>query len=162
VFVQVLTQSREDLIKTSFESLAGAKQAIVHVYNAVSPLWRTVVFGMEPAQIKDIAIAGAKNLRDQAALPADRLAFRIQPGNLLHRRTRFQHRLLRSGDGGAAAHARKADHPEPAGHGGSGHAEHLCRPDRIFLPQPAEPRKRGDLAAHPQRSRHRWRRPNWA
>lgn len=67
VFVQVLTQSREDLIKTSFESLAGAKQAIVHVYNAVSPLWRTVVFGMEPAQIKDIAIAGAKNLRDQAA-----------------------------------------------------------------------------------------------
>lgn len=67
VFVQVLTQSREDLIKTSFESLAGAKQAIVHVYNAVSPLWRTVVFGMEPTQIKDIAIAGAKNLRDQAA-----------------------------------------------------------------------------------------------
>ncbi|MBF5089013.1 2-isopropylmalate synthase [Novosphingobium sp. NBM11] len=67
VFVQVLTQSRDDLIKTSFESLAGAKQAIVHVYNAVSPLWRTVVFGMEPAQIKDIAIAGAKNLRDQAA-----------------------------------------------------------------------------------------------
>ncbi|WP_371432548.1 2-isopropylmalate synthase [Novosphingobium sp.] len=67
VFVQVLTQSRDDLIKTSFESLAGAEQAIVHVYNAVSPLWRTVVFGMEPAQIKDIAIAGAKNLRDQAA-----------------------------------------------------------------------------------------------
>jgi 2-isopropylmalate synthase len=67
VFVQVLTQSRDDLIKTSFESPAGAKQAIVHVYNAVSPLWRTVVFGMEPAQIKDIAIAGAKNLRDQAA-----------------------------------------------------------------------------------------------
>ena len=67
VLVQVLTQSREDLIRTSFESLAGARQAIVHVYNAVSPLWRTVVFGMEPAQIKDIAIAGAKHLRDQAA-----------------------------------------------------------------------------------------------
>ena len=67
VFVQVLTQSREDLIKTSFESLAGAKQAIVHVYNAVSPLWRQVVFGMEQSQVKDIAIAGAKFLRDQAA-----------------------------------------------------------------------------------------------
>ena len=38
VMVQVLTQSREDLIATTFESLAGAKQAIVHVYNAVSPL----------------------------------------------------------------------------------------------------------------------------
>lgn len=67
VFVQVLTQSREDLIKTSFESLAGAKQAIVHVYNAVSPLWREVVFGMDQAQIKEIARAGATFLRDQAA-----------------------------------------------------------------------------------------------
>jgi 2-isopropylmalate synthase len=67
VFVQVLTQSREDLIKTSFESLAGARQAIVHVYNAVSPLWRQVVFGMDRKDVRDIAIAGAKFLRDQAA-----------------------------------------------------------------------------------------------
>lgn len=67
VFVQVLTQSREDLIKTSFESLAGAKQAIVHVYNAVSPLWRNVVFGMDRTDVREIAIAGAKHLRDQAA-----------------------------------------------------------------------------------------------
>ncbi len=67
VTVQVLTQSREDLIKTSFESLEGARAAIVHLYNAVSPLWRQVVFGLEKPQIKDIAIAGAKVLRDQAA-----------------------------------------------------------------------------------------------
>lgn len=67
VLVQVLTQSREDLIKTSFESLEGAHAAIVHLYNAVSPLWRQVVFGLEKPQIKDIAIAGAKVLRDQAA-----------------------------------------------------------------------------------------------
>ncbi len=67
VFVQVLTQSREDLIKTSFESLAGAKQAIVHVYNAVSPLWRQVVFGMDKADVRKIAQDGAKFLRDQAA-----------------------------------------------------------------------------------------------
>ncbi|MDR2858204.1 MAG: 2-isopropylmalate synthase [Novosphingobium sp.] len=67
VLVQVLTQSREDLIKTSFESLAGARAAIVHLYNAVSPLWRQVVFGMERADIKAIAIKGARVLRDQAA-----------------------------------------------------------------------------------------------
>jgi len=67
VLVQVLTQSREDLIKTSFESLEGAKAAIVHLYNAVSPLWRQVVFGMEQSEIKGIAVAGAKVLRDQAA-----------------------------------------------------------------------------------------------
>ena len=40
VWVQVLTQSRRDLIERSFESLDGAKQAIVHLYNAVSPAWR--------------------------------------------------------------------------------------------------------------------------
>jgi 2-isopropylmalate synthase len=67
VLVQVLTQSREDLIKTSFESLEGAHAAIVHLYNAVSPLWRQVVFGMERSEIKGIAVAGAKVLRDQAA-----------------------------------------------------------------------------------------------
>lgn len=67
VLVQVLTQSREDLIKTTFESLAGAKAAIVHVYNAVSPLWRQVVFGLEKPEIKEIARKGATYLRDQAA-----------------------------------------------------------------------------------------------
>jgi 2-isopropylmalate synthase len=67
VLVQVLTQSREDLIRTSFESLEGARAAIVHLYNAVSPLWRTVVFGLEQPQIKEIAVNGAKVLRDQAA-----------------------------------------------------------------------------------------------
>jgi len=67
VFAQVLTQSREDLIKSTFESLAGAPQAIVHVYNAVSPLWRQVVFGMGKPEIREIARQGAMFLRDQAA-----------------------------------------------------------------------------------------------
>ncbi|MFO1256195.1 MAG: 2-isopropylmalate synthase [Sphingomonadaceae bacterium] len=67
VIVQVLTQSRRDLIETSFASLEGAKQAIVHLYNAVSPVWRKVVFGMGKDEIKAIAIEGAKVLRDQAA-----------------------------------------------------------------------------------------------
>ncbi|MEZ5737466.1 MAG: 2-isopropylmalate synthase [Novosphingobium sp.] len=67
VLVQGLTQSREDLIKTSFESLAGVHGAIVHLYNAVSPLWRQVVFGMDKPEIKQIAVNGAKVLRDQAA-----------------------------------------------------------------------------------------------
>ncbi len=67
VAVQVLTQSRRDLIETSFASLEGAKTAIVHLYNAVSPVWRKVVFGMTKDEIKQIAIEGAKVLRDQAA-----------------------------------------------------------------------------------------------
>jgi 2-isopropylmalate synthase len=67
VAIQVLTQSREDLIRTSFDSLRGAKTAIVHLYNAVSPAWRKIVFQMEQAEVKDIAIAGAKIMRDEAA-----------------------------------------------------------------------------------------------
>ena len=67
VTVQVLTQSRQDLIETSFASLAGAKQAIVHLYNAVSPAWRRIVFGMSREEVKAIAIEGAKVMRDQAA-----------------------------------------------------------------------------------------------
>ncbi|MDG5751399.1 2-isopropylmalate synthase [Qipengyuania sp. XHP0211] len=66
VIVQVLTQSREDLIRTSFASLTGAKQAIVHLYNAVSPAWREVVFGMRKDQVRDIAVKGAKVMRDEA------------------------------------------------------------------------------------------------
>ena len=67
VLVQVLTQSRRDLIETSFASLEGSKAAIVHLYNAVSPAWRKIVFGMSKEQVKAIAIEGAKVLRDQAA-----------------------------------------------------------------------------------------------
>jgi len=67
VIVQVLTQSREDLIRTSFASLAGARAAIVHLYNAVSPAWREQVFNMSRDQVRDIALAGAKVLRDEAS-----------------------------------------------------------------------------------------------
>ena len=77
---QVLTQSRADLIRTSFDSLAGAKTAIVHVYNAVAPAWRKIVFGMDKADIKAIAIDGAKQLRDNAArLPDTDWRFQYSP-----------------------------------------------------------------------------------
>ncbi len=66
VLVQVLTQSREDLIRTSFASLEGAHAAIVHLYNAVSPAWREVVFGMTRDQVREIAVHGAKVMRDEA------------------------------------------------------------------------------------------------
>ena len=80
VTVQVLTQSREDLIRTSFHSLSGAKQAIVHLYNAVSPAWREIVFGMTRAQVRDIAVHGAKVMRDEAAnQPATDWHFQYSP-----------------------------------------------------------------------------------
>ena len=71
VTIQVLTQSRRDLIETSFASLRGAPRAIVHLYNAVSPAWRTIVFGMSRGEVKQIAIDGARILRDQAYAQPD-------------------------------------------------------------------------------------------
>jgi 2-isopropylmalate synthase len=67
VIVQVLTQSREDLIRTSFDSLAGTDKAIVHLYNAVSPAWREIVFRMTPDEVREVAVKGAKVMRDEAA-----------------------------------------------------------------------------------------------
>ena len=67
VVVQVLTQSRGDLIRTSFASLEGARAAIVHLYNAVSPAWREIVFAMSRSEVLAIAVAGAKVMRDEAA-----------------------------------------------------------------------------------------------
>ena len=71
VTVQVLTQARKDLIQRSFESLEGARAAIVHLYNAISPAWREIVFRMSPAQVKQIAVDGAMMLRDEAAKRPD-------------------------------------------------------------------------------------------
>ena len=60
VVIQVLTQAREHLIARTYEAIEGAPQAIVHVYNSTSTLQRRVVFGLDRAGIKDIAISGAE------------------------------------------------------------------------------------------------------
>ena len=60
VVIQVLTQAREHLISRTYEAIEGAPQAIVHVYNSTSALQRRVVFGLDRAGIKDIAITGAE------------------------------------------------------------------------------------------------------
>ncbi|MBB3345742.1 2-isopropylmalate synthase [Sphingomonas sp. BK069] len=80
VQIQVLTQSRRDLIERSFASLEGAHSAIVHLYNAVSPAWRKIVFGMSRDEVKRIAVDGAKVLRDEAAKrPNTRWQFEYSP-----------------------------------------------------------------------------------
>lgn len=60
VVIQVLTQAREHLIERTYQAIEGAPQAIVHVYNSTSVLQRRVVFGLDRAGIKDIAITGAE------------------------------------------------------------------------------------------------------
>jgi len=64
VTIQVLTQGREHLIKRTFESLEGAKRAILHLYNSTSTLQRRVVFGLDRSGIVDIAVKGAQLIKD--------------------------------------------------------------------------------------------------
>jgi 2-isopropylmalate synthase len=80
VTVQVLTQSREPLIRRTFEALRGVKSAIVHLYNSTSTTQRRVVFGLDRPGIRDIAVAGARLIRDcAAAYPATDWTFEYSP-----------------------------------------------------------------------------------
>jgi len=60
VCLQVLVQAREDLIERTFESLVGAKKAIIHLYNSPSPAQRRIVFGMSKEEILRVAVRGAQ------------------------------------------------------------------------------------------------------
>jgi 2-isopropylmalate synthase len=68
VTIQVLTQARDALIERTYESLKGAKKAIVHFYNSTSVLQRRVVFNQDKQGIMDIALAGARKCRSLESL----------------------------------------------------------------------------------------------
>jgi 2-isopropylmalate synthase len=72
VTIQVLTQAREDLIERTMQAIDGAPRAIVHVYNATSPLFRKVVFGLERAGVVDIAVRAVELIKRRAAEIASR------------------------------------------------------------------------------------------
>lgn len=67
VTIQVLTQARQELIERTYESLRGARRAMVHVYNSTSTVQREQVFKMTRDQIKQIAVDGAKWVKEYAA-----------------------------------------------------------------------------------------------
>ena len=67
VTIQVLTQARPELIERSFEAIRGAPRAIMHLYNSTSTLQRRVVFGLDKPGIVDIAVSGARLIRELAA-----------------------------------------------------------------------------------------------
>src|SRR5438874_6343029 len=80
VWLQVLVQAREDLIERTFESLAGAKKAIIHLYNSTSPAQRRVVFGMSKKEIIGMAVRGATLIRDRLSrLKGTKIALQYSP-----------------------------------------------------------------------------------
>ncbi len=80
VTIQVLTQAREPLIRRTFEACQGADRVIVHLYNSTSTLQRRVVFNSDRAGIRQIAIDGAKIVRELAeANPGPRWRYEYSP-----------------------------------------------------------------------------------
>ena len=80
VTIQVLTQAREELITRTFESLQGVHRAIIHLYNSTSTLQRRVVFGLDKHGITEIAVNGAKLVRELASsMPESTFVYEYSP-----------------------------------------------------------------------------------
>ncbi|MBQ5951045.1 MAG: 2-isopropylmalate synthase [Lachnospiraceae bacterium] len=79
VTVQVLTQARPHIIRKTFEAVKGAPKAIVHVYNSVSVAQREQVFQMNKEEIKNLAVEGAKLLKELAQETEGNFSFEYSP-----------------------------------------------------------------------------------
>ena len=82
VWVQMLVQSKEELIARTFESIAGCPRAIVHLYNSTSPAQRRITFGLGKKEVVEIAVRGTKqirNLADEYEAKGTRIRFEYSP-----------------------------------------------------------------------------------
>nr|WP_289096242.1 2-isopropylmalate synthase [uncultured Dorea sp.] len=79
VTVQVLTQAREHIIKTTFEAVKGAPHAVIHLYNSTSVAQREQVFRKDKEQVKQLAIDGAKLLLKLASETDGNFTFEYSP-----------------------------------------------------------------------------------
>ncbi|EME69080.1 2-isopropylmalate synthase [Paramagnetospirillum caucaseum] len=80
VTIQVLVQSRDELIRRTFEALAGARRAIVHMYNSTSEAQRRIVFGIDRQGCIDLALSGVRLVRElSAARPEGEVVFQYSP-----------------------------------------------------------------------------------
>ena len=80
VTIQVLTQARDHLIERTYDSIRGAKQAIVHLYNSTSVLQRRVVFGLDQDGIVDVALEGARLCRKfEETIPETTVYYEYSP-----------------------------------------------------------------------------------
>ena len=95
VTIQVLTQAREPLIRRTFESLQGAKKAIVHLYNAVAPVMRRVVLGLTEDGVVELAASHARLFKEFAAeRPATYWTFEYSPETFSGAELAFSKRVV--------------------------------------------------------------------
>lgn len=80
VVIQVLTQAKESQIRKTFESIRGAREVIMHLYNSTSTLQRRIVFNMNQKEIIDLAIKGAETVKKEAsAYPETKFRYEYSP-----------------------------------------------------------------------------------
>ena len=82
--IAVLTQARPELIERTFEAIAGAKRAIVHLYNSTSVTQRRVVFRLDRDGITDLAVRGTRLCRELAADADGEIVFQYSPESFHH------------------------------------------------------------------------------
>ncbi len=80
VTIIVLTQSREDLIRRTVDSVKNAKQAVIHLYNPIAPAWRRIVFEKSREEIKEIAVSGTRLIKQLTdAMPETQWRYEYSP-----------------------------------------------------------------------------------
>lgn len=118
VTIQVLTQSRDELIARTFESLKGARRAVVHLYNSTSRVQREKVFRLDVAGIRDIAVNGAQQVKHHAAqAPETEWVFQYSPESFTGTELDVAADVVNAGDQCMAAAKRPAGDHQFAGHG---------------------------------------------
>ncbi len=147
VWIQVLVQCREELIERTYEGLAGAPRAIVHFYNSTNPLQREVVFNLDQAGIKAVAVDGAAMCKAaEARLPkrpdgsATEIRYEYSPESFTLTEPDYAIEVCEAVMDVIEPSAGDRHHPQPAGD------------RRVLLPQRVRRRDRV-VRAHDQGSR---------
>ncbi len=155
VTIQVLTQCRDHLIERTFESLRGAKRAIVHFYNSTSTLQRRVVFGLDRDGITDIATSAARLCQKyaEALTPDTDIFYEYSPESYTGTELDYALEVCSAVIDVLQPDARPAADRQPAGDGRDGDAQRLRRLDRVDEHRHLPRRESVVLSLHPHNDR---------
>ena len=101
VTIAVLTQARPELIERTYEAIEGTRRAIVHLYNSTSTTQRRVVFGLDRAGVRELAVRATALCRELAEQAAGEDRLRVLARELPPHRARLRARDLRGGGRGS-------------------------------------------------------------
>ena len=155
VTIQVLTQSRDELIRRTFDSVRGAKRCIVHLYNPTAPLFRRVVYGKDKPGIIEIAVNGAKMFKRCAAEQPDTdWRYEYSPECFTMTELDFAKEICEAVMDVWEPTPQKPVILNLPATVEVADPERLCRPDRVDGSQPLAARQRRAQPASAQRSRY--------